>query len=60
MSDYLFEKLNGSERCVLIANAQRIYLSGLRWMMDFHDSTGVAFVLIGNPEVMDRLNGKDR
>lgn len=60
LSEYLFGKLNGSERCVLIDNAQRLYLSGLRWMMDFHDNTGVSFVLIGNPEVMDKLNGNDQ
>lgn len=60
LSEYLFDKLNGSERCVLIDNAQRLYLSGLRWMMDFHDNTGVSFVLIGNPEVMERLKGKDQ
>lgn len=60
LSDYLFVKLNGSERCVLIDNAQRLYLSGFRWLMDFHDNTGVSFVLIGNPEVMDKLNGNDQ
>lgn len=57
---YLFDKLQGSERCVLIDNAQRLFLSGLRWIMDFHDTTGTSFVLIGNPEVMDKLNGHDQ
>ena len=60
LADYLVGKLKGSERCVLIDNAQRLYLSGFRWMMDFHDNTGVSFVLIGNPEVMDKLNGNDQ
>jgi len=60
LSDYLREKLAGSERLVIIDNAQRIFLSGLRWIMDFHDATGVSFCLVGNPEVMERLEGRDQ
>lgn len=60
IGDYLRDKLSGSERLVIIDNAQRIFLSGLRWIMDFHDATGVSFCLVGNPEVMDRLAGRDQ
>ncbi len=60
LADYLREKLSGSERLVIIDNAQRVFLSGLRWIMDFHDQTGVSFCLVGNPEVMDRLQGRDQ
>ena len=59
-SDYLAKKLAGSERLVIIDNAQRIDISGLRWLMDFHDRTGVSFALVGNPEVLERLKGKDQ
>jgi DNA transposition AAA+ family ATPase len=60
LGDYLREKLDGSERLVIIDNAQRIFLSGLRWIMDFHDLTGVSFCLVGNPEVMTKLAGRDQ
>ena len=53
-------KLAGSERLVIIDNAQRIDISGLRWLMDFHDATGVSFALVGNPEVLVKLRGKDQ
>lgn len=59
-SEYLALKLNGSDRLVIVDNAQRIDISGLRWMMDFHDATGVSFALVGNPEVLDKLHGKDQ
>ena len=60
LAEYLAEKLAGSERLVIIDNAQRIDISGLRWLMDFHDATGVSFALVGNPEVLERLKGKDQ
>jgi Uncharacterized ATPase, putative transposase len=60
LAEYLCEKLAGSERLVIIDNAQRIDISGLRWLMDFHDATGVSFALVGNPEVLERLKGKDQ
>ena len=59
-SEFLREKLNGSERLILIDNAQRINMSGLRWLFDFHDATGVSVALVGNPEVMNRLRGNDQ
>ncbi|HRR34004.1 MAG TPA: AAA family ATPase [Kiritimatiellia bacterium] len=60
LSEYIADKLAGSERLVLIDNAQRIDISGLRWLMDFHDATGVSFALVGNPEVIDKLCGRDQ
>lgn len=59
-SEFLREKLNGSERLILIDNAQRLNMSGLRWLFDFHDATGVSVALVGNPEVMLRLQGNDQ
>jgi len=35
-------------------------MSGLRWLFDFHDATGVSIALVGNPEVLDRLSGNDQ
>jgi DNA transposition AAA+ family ATPase len=50
----------GSERMIIIDNAHRLHLSGLKWIFDFHDSTGCAVALIGNPEVLDQLRGNDQ
>jgi DNA transposition AAA+ family ATPase len=60
LSGFLHEKLAGSDRLIIIDNAQRIDISGLRWLMDFWDATGVSVALVGNPEVMDKLQGKDQ
>lgn len=59
-SEFLAEKLTGSERLIIIDNAQRLNMSGLRWLFDFHDLTGVSVALVGNPEVLDRLRGNDQ
>lgn len=59
-AEFLFEKLNGSERLIIIDNAQRLNMSGLRWLFDFHDETGVSVALVGNPEVLDKIAGNDQ
>jgi DNA transposition AAA+ family ATPase len=59
-ADFLRDKLSGSERLIIIDNAQRLNMSGLRWLFDFHDATGVSVALVGNPEVLDRLRGNDQ
>jgi len=54
--EFLVRKLRHSNRLVIIDNAQRVPLSGLRWIMDFNDSTGTPFALVGNPDqIMARL-----
>lgn len=60
LADYLQSKLTDSGRLVIIDNAQRINRSGLRWIIDFHDATRVSFALVGNPDVLDKLKGKDQ
>jgi DNA transposition AAA+ family ATPase len=58
--EFLKEKLTGSERLIIVDNAQRLNMSGLRWLFDFHDATGVSIALVGNPEVLDRMRGNDQ
>lgn len=54
--DFLARKLKNADRLVIIDNAQRVPLSGLRWLMDFNDATGTPFALVGNPEqILARL-----
>lgn len=55
--EFLERKLRNSDRLVIIDNAQRVPLSGLRWVMDFNDATHTPFALLGNPEqIMARLS----
>ena len=48
--EFLARKLHHSDRLIIVDNAQRVPLSGLRWLMDFNDATGTPFALVGNPE----------
>jgi DNA transposition AAA+ family ATPase len=59
-SEFLRDKLAGSQRLIIVDNAQRLNMSGLRWLFDFHDATGVSVALVGNPEVLTRLTGNDQ
>ena len=59
-SAFITEKLMGSGRLIIIDNAQRITLGGLRFLFDLHDETGVSVALVGNPEVLDKLSGNDQ
>lgn len=54
--EFLVRKLQHSNRLVIIDNAQRVPLSGLRWIMDFNDKTETPFALVGNPDrILERL-----
>ena len=59
-SQFIMDKLNGSGRLVIIDNAQRVTLGGLRFLFDLHDCTGVSIALVGNPEVLGKLSGNDQ
>lgn len=58
--EFLARKLHHSDRLIIVDNAQRVPLSGLRWLMDFNDATRTPFALVGNPEkIMLRLQTDD-
>jgi DNA transposition AAA+ family ATPase len=55
-AEYLVRRLSGSERLLIIDNAQRIPVSGLQWLLDFADATRCPVALVGNPaQILDRL-----
>ena len=55
-ADHLTRRLSGSDRLLIIDNAQRIYVSGLQWLLDFADLTRCPVALVGNPKkILDRL-----
>lgn len=59
-ADWLVEKFTGSNRLLIIDNAQRLSLSGLQWFFDFLDATGCPGALVGNPEVLQAIRKSDQ
>jgi DNA transposition AAA+ family ATPase len=59
-SDAVVSRLSGSERLIIVDNAQRATLSGLRWLFDLADQSGVPVALVGNPDVLTRVAGSDQ
>ena len=58
--EFVMERLKNSGRLIIVDNAQRATLSGLRWLLDLHDYAGVPVALIGNPDVLTRLDNSDQ
>jgi DNA transposition AAA+ family ATPase len=57
---YLVERFRNSDRLLLIDNAHRLRNSGLKFLFDFHDETGIPICLVGNPEIVDVLKRNDQ
>lgn len=53
--DFLVERFRGSSRVLLIDNAQRLGLSGVRWLCDFRDETECPIVLFVQDGFHDRV-----
>lgn len=58
--DFLTQRLAGSQRIIMIDNAQRMDADGRAWLFDFHDATGCPIVMLGNPEVLDKIKSNDQ
>ncbi len=58
--EFLTNRLKNSERIIVIDQAQRATLAGLRWLFDLHDVAGIPIALIGNPEVLTRISVSDQ
>jgi len=58
--EFVVNRLRNSERLIIVDNAQRATLSGLRWLFDLHDSAGVPVALIGNPDVLCKVASSDQ
>ena len=57
---WMEQVLRGTERLIIIDNAQRLHISAFQLLMDLHDATMCAIGLIGNPEVLDILRRNDQ
>jgi DNA transposition AAA+ family ATPase len=49
---FIFERLAGTGRPLIIDNAQRIRPSGIRYLMDLWDRTHIPIAAVGNPEFL--------
>lgn len=54
----IVEKLYGSEKCLIIDEANRLPYSTLEMVRDIHDNSGIAVILVGNYEVYTKMTGK--
>lgn len=55
-ADHLVRRLSGSDRLLILDNAQRIQKAGLEWLLDFADLTHCPVALVGNPaQILERL-----
>jgi DNA transposition AAA+ family ATPase len=55
-AEHIIRRLSNSDRLIIIDNAQRVQISGLRWLLDFADVTHCPVALVGNPaQILDRL-----
>jgi DNA transposition AAA+ family ATPase len=58
--EFLIEKFKGTNRLIVIDNAQLLSKSGLGFVFDFHDETGSPIALVGNPEIIKRISSNDQ
>jgi DNA transposition AAA+ family ATPase len=47
----LLEKLEKSNRLIIVDNAHKLMTSGMGWLYDFHDATDCPIALVGNPSI---------
>jgi len=57
---FIFERLAGTGRPLLIDNAQRINPSGIRYLMDLWDRTRIPVAAVGNPEFLKLVKACDQ
>lgn len=57
---FIFERLAGTGRPLVIDNAQRLRPSGVRYLMDLWDRTRIPIAVIGNPEFLDLVMESDQ
>ena len=58
--DYLTERYRESGTLFLFDNAQRLNRDGRYWIFYFHDATGCAQVMCGNPSIMSDVASVDQ
>lgn len=57
---FLAHSLRGSNRLLIIDNAHKLSRKALQWVFDFHDATKCGVVLVGNPEIIEKIEDSDQ
>ncbi len=57
---WLVDRFRGTDRLLIIDNAQRLTAYGREWIFDFHDATGMAISLVGNPDLVISRSANDQ
>lgn len=58
--EWIINILRGSERVIIVDNAQRLNLKAFEWFCDLNDLTGTCVAFLGNPEVLDVIAKSDQ
>lgn len=56
---WLEKKLRGTDRLLIVDDAEYLHISAFRLIFSLHDATGMPVAFIGNPEVLDTLRNHD-
>lgn len=54
----VIQTLKGSDRMIIIDEAQRLSYSAIETLRDIHDEAGVGLLLAGNRDIYDRMRGR--
>lgn len=57
---YIAGKLKASDRLMIVDNAQRLSISGIKWLMDMQDEAGFGLAFVGNAEILDKVASSDQ
>lgn len=58
--DWIIAKIQGSNRPIIVDNAQRLGAGGRALLFDLHDRTGCPIIFIGNPLILDQISHNDQ
>jgi DNA transposition AAA+ family ATPase len=58
--DFILERFVDSNRLVILDNAHRFSKGGFEFIFDFYDATRCPIGMIGNPEVIERIQANDQ
>jgi len=59
-AEFIIEQLRGSHRVVIIDEAHMLEASGRQFLFNLNRDTGCAVVLVGNPEILDKIRRNDQ
>jgi DNA transposition AAA+ family ATPase len=58
--DYILDRFVDSNRLIIFDNGHRLKPGGLEFVFDFYDATNCPIALVGNPEVVEKLQKNDQ